>query len=193
MILDGHKYGESSPGNISCIMKETRISFNLDGRKRALLRTECGIKSLIFNHLKWNLSRGKRFNSNLGYGYRASTKPTGKIIPLPEKSNLPKNPVKSKMKPKTQPQSIPPRLKVRRRNEDKTLSYILTIGGSYYLFSMAFRIFNNFSSTFKSGKDFRQCFILDGWRYVLYRSVMNHPYLDNFIISTIQNKTCINL
>ena len=99
-------------------------------------------------------TRGKRFNSNLGYGYRASTKPTGKIIPLPEKSNLPKNPVKSKMKPKTQPKGVPLRRKVRQRNEDQTLSYILTIGGGYYLFSMAFKIFNNFSSTFKSGKDF---------------------------------------
>ena len=95
-------------------------------------------------------TRGKRFNSNLGYGYRASTKPTGKIIPLPEKSNLPKNPVK----PKVQPQGVPLRRKVRQRNEDQTLSHILTIGGGYYLFSMAFKIFNNFSSTFKSGKDF---------------------------------------
>ena len=108
----------------------------------------------------WNISctmketRGKRFNSNLGYGYRASTKPTGKIIPLPEKSNLPKNPVKPKMKPKAQPQGVPLRRKVRQRNDDQTLSYILTIGGGYYLFSMAFKIFNNFSSTFKSGKDF---------------------------------------
>merc|ERR1711914_11636 len=97
-------------------------------------------------------TRGKRFNSNLGYGYRASTKPTGKIIPLPEKSSLPKNPVKPKMKAKAQPQGVPLRRKVRQRNEDQTLSYILTIGGGYYLFSMAFKIFNNFSSTFKSDK-----------------------------------------
>merc|ERR1711911_43004 len=94
------------------------------------------------------VTRGKRFNSNLGYGYRASTKPTGKIIPLPEKSNLPKNPVK----PKAQPQGVPLRRKVRQPNDDQTLSYILTIGGGYYLFSMAFKIFNNFSSTFKSDK-----------------------------------------
>ena len=106
----------------------------------------------------WNISctmketRGKRFNSNLGYGYRASTRPTGKIIPLPEKSNLPKTPVRPKMK-KTQLENVPLKRKVNQRNMDQTLSYILTIGGSYYLFSMAFKIFNNFSSTFKSGKD----------------------------------------
>lgn len=102
-------------------------------------------------------TRGKRFNSNLGYGYRASTKPTGKIIPLPEKSNSLKNPATASMKSKrpgmkSQRQGVAPLRKARQRNEDHTFSYVLTIGGSYYLFSMAFKIFNNISSTFESDK-----------------------------------------
>ena len=96
-------------------------------------------------------TRGKRFNSNLGYGYRASTKPTGRIIPLPEKSNLPaKNPVKSKMK--SQPLGGALKRRVKKRLEDPTVAYMLTMGGSIYLFPFIFKMFNYFSSTFESGK-----------------------------------------
>ena len=99
-------------------------------------------------------TRGKRYNSNLGYGYRASTKPTGKIIPLPEKSNLPqKITVKSKMK--SQPQGGVVRRKVKKPSADQTVSYILTMGGSFYLFPIVFKMFNYFTSAFESGKVYR--------------------------------------
>ena len=86
--------------------------------------------------------------------YRASTKPTGKIIPLPEKSNLPqKITVKSKMK--SQPQGGVVRRKVKKPSADQTVSYILTMGGSFYLFPVVFKMFNYFTSAFESGKVYR--------------------------------------
>merc|ERR1712212_145831 len=84
-------------------------------------------------------TRGKRFNSNLGYGYRLTTRSTGKIKPLPKKINLSKS------------KRIDRMIQIN-ENGNNPLPYILTIGGSYYLFKMVFKILNTLSNMFESEK-----------------------------------------